>query len=109
MLFRSLACGAAEIEGDVVRVDDLEISIAHLQSGEIPPEAALSLGTAVGVDIVSRIARRRTAGILLRLLPGGASVAAAAWYDWRAAGHAGKQAIAYYDAVAPLPNASHAA
>ena len=109
LLVLGLACGAAEIEGDVVRVDDLEISIAHLQSGEIPPEAALSLGTAVGVDIVSRIARRRTAGILLRLLPGGASVAAAAWYDWRAAGSVGKHAIAYYDAVHSARNATQPA
>jgi hypothetical protein len=109
LLVLGIACGAAEIEGEVVRVDDLEISVAHLASGDIPPEAALSLGTAVGVDIVSRIARRRTAGILLRLLPGGASVAAAAWYDWRAAGSVGKHAIAYYDAILPARNATQTA
>lgn len=109
LLVLGLACGAAEIDGDVIRVDDLEIGIPSLQSGEIPPQAATALGTAVGVDIVSRIARRRTAGILLRLLPGGISVAAAAWYDWRAAGFAGKQAIAYYDVVAPVRNATQPA
>ena len=108
LLVLGLAAGAAEIDGEVIRIDKLEISVASLASGQIPAEAATALGTAVGVDIVSRIARRRTAGVLLRLLPGGFSVAAAAWYDWRAAGSAGKHAIAYYDAVAPVRNASHA-
>ncbi len=109
LLVLGLACGAAEIDGEVIRVGDLEVSIEHLAAGAIPEEAALALGTAVGIDIVGRIARRRTAGILLRLLPGGASVAAAAWYDWRAAGSVGKHAIAYYDVVAPLQKATQTA
>jgi hypothetical protein len=90
-------------------VQGLEISVAELQSGSIPPEAALTLGTAVGTDIVASIAKRRTAGVLLRLLPGGMSVVAAAWYDWRATGSTGKHAVEYFDVVAPLTDASQPA
>ena len=104
LLVLGLAAGAAEIDGSIIRVQELEISVAELQSGTIPPEAALALGTAVGTDIVANIARRRTAGVLLRLLPGGMSVVAAAWYDWRATGSTGKHAVEYFDVVAPLTN-----
>ncbi len=106
LLVLGLSAGAAEIDGDIIRVQNLEISVAELQAGAIPPEAALALGTAVGTDIVSSIAKRRTAGVLLRLLPGGLSVVTAAWYDWRATGNTGKHAVAYFDVVAPLTNAS---
>lgn len=109
LLVLGLSAGAAEIDGDIIRVQDLEISIAELQSGSIPPEAALALGTAVGTDIVASIAKRRTAGVLLRLLPGGMSVVVAAWYDWRATGNTGKHAVAYFDVVAPLTDASPSA
>jgi hypothetical protein len=107
LLVLGLSAGAAEIDGDIIRVKDLEISVAELQSGSIPPEAALVLGTAVGTDIVASIAKRRTAGVLLRLLPGGLSVVTAAWYDWRATGSTGKHAVAYFDVVAPLTPAAH--
>jgi len=109
LLVLGLSAGAAEIDGDIIRVKDLEISVAELQAGAIPPEAALVLGTAVGTDIVASIAKRRTAGVLLRLLPGGLSVVTAAWYDWRATGSTGKHAVAYFDVVAPLTDASQTA
>jgi hypothetical protein len=109
LLVLGLSAGAAEIDGDIIRVQGLEISVAELQSGSIPPEAALTLGTAVGTDIVASIAKRRTAGVLLRLLPGGMSVVAAAWYDWRATGSTGKHAVEYFDVVAPLTDASQPA
>jgi hypothetical protein len=63
----------------------------------------------VGTDIVASIAKRRTAGVLLRLLPGGMSVVAAAWYDWLATGSTGKHAVEYFDVVAPLTDASQPA
>lgn len=107
LLILGLACGAAEIREDAIAVGDLEIPIEELREGTIPRDAALALGSAVGTDIVSSIARRRTAGILLRLLPGGASVVAAAWYDWRATGNTGKHAIRYFDAVVPARDAAH--
>jgi hypothetical protein len=47
--------------------------------------------------------------VLLRLLPGGMSVVAAAWYDWRATGSTGKHAVEYFDVVAPLTDASQPA
>jgi hypothetical protein len=109
LLVLGLSAGAAEIDGDIIRVQNLEISVAELQAGAIPPEAALALGTAVGTDIVSSIAKRRTAGVLLRLLPGGLSVVTAAWYDWRATGNTGKHAVEYFDVVAPLTPASQTA
>jgi len=109
LLVLGLSAGAAEIDGDIIRVQDLEISVAELQAGAIPPEAALALGTAVGTDIVASIAKRRTAGVLLRLLPGGLSVVTAAWYDWRATGNTGKHAVAYFDVVAPMTDTSQTA
>jgi hypothetical protein len=63
----------------------------------------------VGTDIVASIAKRRTAGVLLRLLPGGLSVVTAAWYDWRATGNTGKHAVAYFDVVAPMTDTSQTA
>ena len=96
-------------DGDIIRVHDLEIPVAELRTGAIPAEAAFALGTAVATDIVTSIARRRTAGVLLRLLPGGMSIVAAAWYDWRATGSTGKHAVEYFDVIAPLTDASQPA
>ena len=109
LLVLGLSCGAAEIDGDIIRVHDLEIPVAELRTGAIPAEAAFALGTAVATDIVTSIARRRTAGVLLRLLPGGMSIVAAAWYDWRATGSTGKHAVEYFDVIAPLTDASQPA
>lgn len=99
LLALGLAAGAAELGDGVIAVGDIEIPIADLHDGAIPREAALALGTAVAMGIVTSVARRRTAGVVLRLLPGGASVVAAAWYDWRATSAIGKSAIRYFDAV----------
>ena len=109
LLSLGIAAGAAELRDDVVAVGELEIPIADLHDGAIPRDAAVALGTAVAMGIVTSIARRRTAGVVLRLLPGGASVAAAAWYDWRATGEIGKCAIRYYDALDAARPAAHSA
>jgi len=39
--------------------------------------------------------------LLLRLMPGGVSVVVAAVSDWKLTGAVGRQAIAYYDVLAP--------
>ncbi len=101
LLVLGLAAEAAVIEGDVIRAGGVDISLEMLRSGALPPEVAVTLGTAVGTDIIRTVARRRTGGLLIRLLPGGISIVAAAWFDWRATGNVGKHAVQYFDLVAP--------
>ena len=102
MIVLGMAAGAAEIDGDVIRIGSEELSIDVLRSGTMPPETAVALGTAIGADVVRKVARRRTSGILIRLLPGGISIVAAAWSDWRLTQSVGKQAVEYFDLVAPM-------
>ena len=102
MIVLGMAAGAAEINGDVIRIGSEELSIDVLRSGTMPPETAVALGTAIGADVVRKVARRRTSGILIRLLPGGISIVAAAWSDWRLTQSVGKQAVEYFDLVAPM-------
>ncbi len=103
MIVLGMAAGAAEIDGGIIRIGREELSIAMLRSGTMAPETAVALGSAIGADVVRKVARRRTSGILVRLLPCGISIVAAAWSDWRLTGSVGKQAVAYFDLVAPMP------
>ena len=102
MIVLGMAAGAAEIDGDVIRIGSEELSIDVLRSGTMTPETAVALGSAIGADVVRKVARRRTSGILIRLLPGGISIVAAAWSDWRLTQSVGKQAVEYFDLVAPM-------
>lgn len=102
MIVLGMAAGAAEIDGDVIRIGKEELSIDVLRSGTMPPETAVALGSAIGADVVRKVARRRTSGILIRLLPGGISIVAAAWSDWRLTQSVGRQAVEYFDLVAPM-------
>ena len=102
MIVLGMAAGAAEIDGDVIRIGSEELSIDVLRAGTMPPETAVALGSAIGADVVRKVARRRTSGILIRLLPGGISIVAAAWSDWRLTQSVGKQAVEYFDLVAPM-------
>lgn len=102
MIVLGMAAGAAEITGDTIRIGEEELSIEMLRSGAMTPDSAVALGSAIGADVVRKVARRRTSGILIRLLPGGISIVAAAWSDWRLTQNVGKQAVEYFDLVAPM-------
>ncbi len=102
MIVLGMAAGAAELDGNVIRIGSEELSIDVLRSGTMAPETAVALGSAIGTDVVRKVARRRTSGILIRLLPGGISIVAAAWSDWRLTQSVGKQAVEYFDLVAPM-------
>lgn len=102
MIVLGMAAGAAEIDGDIIRIGSEELSVDVLRAGTMAPETAVALGSAIGADVVRKVARRRTSGILIRLLPGGISIVAAAWSDWRLTQSVGKQAVEYFDLVAPM-------
>ena len=104
LVILALAAGAAEIDerAGLVRVAGEDLDLAMLRDEELPHDVAVQLAAAIGSDIVRRVARRRTAGFILRLMPAGVSVAAAAWIDYRATGDVGREAIRYLDLVHPV-------
>ncbi|MGA0122240.1 MAG: hypothetical protein ACO3KD_04435 [Gaiellales bacterium] len=104
LVILALAAGSAEIDerAQAIRVAGRELTLDMLRDEELPHETVVALGASIGADIVRRIARRRTAGFIMRLMPGGVSIAAAAWIDYRLTGEAGRQAIRYLDLVHPV-------
>ena len=102
LLVLSLAAGAGGIDGDVILVGAEELPLDLLRQAELPPGLSVRLCSTIGAEIVRRVAHRRSSGLLLRLMPGGVSVIAAAWSDWAATGSVGTQAIAYLDLIAPV-------
>lgn len=101
LLVLGLSSGAAVIEDDAIVAAGQRIPVATLRDRDLPDDVAIALSSAVGATIARRVAQRRTSGFLLRLLPAGASVAAAAWYDWKETGVVGRHAIRYLDLVHP--------
>lgn len=101
LLVLAMAAGAAEVEGDVIRAAGKEIAVADVRAGRIAPEVAAALVAQIASDVTRRVSRRNVHRFVLRLMPGGVSVAAAAWIDWSAIGNAGRMAIQYLDVIAP--------
>ncbi len=106
LIILGLASGAGEIREDegIIAIAGQELSVDYLRDVAMPRDTVVALCSAIGTDIVRRVAKRRTAGMLLRLMPGGVSVVVAAVSDWKLTGVVGKQAIAYYDVLAPAQN-----
>lgn len=102
LLVLAMAAGAAEVESDVIRAAGKEIAVDDVRAGRIAPEVAAALVAQIASDVARRVSRRNVHRFVLRLLPGGVSVAAAAWIDWSAIGNAGKMAIQYLDVIAPV-------
>lgn len=111
LVILGLAAGVGEVreKDGVIRIAGQDLTIAFLRDAELPKETVVALCSAIGADIVRRVASRRAAGLVLRLMPAGISVVSAAVGDWRMTRAVGRQAVAYYDLVAPVPVASDSA
>jgi uncharacterized protein (DUF697 family) len=102
LLVLAMAAGAAEVDGEVIRAAGREIAIDDVRAGRIAPEVAAALVAQIASEIARRVSRRNVHRFVLRMMPGGVSVAAAAWIDWSAIGNAGRMAIRYLDVIAPV-------
>jgi len=102
LLVLGMAAGSVVIEGDQVRAVGKAIDHDDLRRGAIPREVAAALVMQIAQDIARRVGRRNVHRFILRLVPGGVSVAAAAWIDWSAMGSVGKMAIEFLDVIAPV-------
>jgi hypothetical protein len=106
----ALSESEARIEGDRIVFDEFEIARDDLRRGELSPEVLAVVNRAAIDTVLNRISKRRAKSFLVRLLPFGLGVVAAARTDYKAAGGAGHAATEYFGwiekAPASLPSAA---
>ncbi len=92
----ALSESEAKIEGEDIVFDDFRVSRAELRRGQLSQDVLTVVNRAAIDTVITRISKRRAKSFLVRLLPFGIGVVAAAGTDYRAAGGAGHAAIAYF-------------
>lgn len=92
----ALSESEAKIDGERILFDGFEVTRADLGRGELSEEVLAVVNRTAIDTVINRISKRRAKSFLVRLLPFGIGVIAAAGTDYRAAGGVGHTAVDYF-------------